>query len=245
MKFAKERTQPSLDLISRLADISPSSVIDLGCGPGNSTAALKARFGNASILGVDASDNMLEKASKSYPDIQFKKCLLPEGLDDIDGKFDLIFSNACIQWIPEQKKLLTVMADKLTQNGVIAVQCPYIQAAPFYKVLYKLIEEKYTKLSRVNNFHNLLPDEYYDLLCELGLEPTIWHTVYYHVVPSHEGIIDWYRGSGLRPYLDVLDSCEKEELEAQLLEEIRRAYPVNKNSRVILKMPRIFFIAHK
>lgn len=73
MKFAAERTQPSRDLISRLCDLSPKRVLDIGCGPGNSTAALKNRFPDAEIIGVDASDNMLEKAQATYPDMHFEK----------------------------------------------------------------------------------------------------------------------------------------------------------------------------
>ncbi len=88
LKFEKERTQPSADLISRLSDINPNRVLDIGCGPGNSTNLLAKRFKNAEILGVDSSDNMLEKAKATYPDFSFKKCILPNDFDKIDGKFD-------------------------------------------------------------------------------------------------------------------------------------------------------------
>ena len=106
LKFEKERAQPSADLISRLSDINPSRVLDIGCGPGNSTNLLAKRFKDAEILGVDSSDNMLEKAKATYPDFSFKKCILPNDFDKIDGKFDLIFSNACIHWIKEQELLI-------------------------------------------------------------------------------------------------------------------------------------------
>ncbi len=246
MKFAKERTQPSKDLISRLDEINPKRVLDLGCGPGNSTIALKNRFKDAEIIGVDASENMLEKAKSEHPQIRFEKCFLPNGLNDIDGKFDLIFSNACIHWIPEQRELLSECAKKLNENGTLAVQIPFIQDAPFYKILYKLVDEKWTKLNKIKNFHNLMPEEYYDLLGELGFDFDIWQTTYYHTVSSHMGVIEWYKGSGLRPYLDSLESeVEKKEFISDLLGIIKNTYPTQKNGNIILKMPRVFFTAHK
>ena len=246
MKFANERTQPSKDLIARLCDIEPARILDLGCGPGNSTQALKNRFKNAEIIGVDASTNMLEKARNEHPDLKFEKCFLPQGLEKIDKKFDLIFSNACIHCIPEQRELLTACENKLNKNGTLAVQIPFIQNAPFYKILYKLVDEKWTNLKSIKNFHNLLPEEYYDLLGELGFNFDIWDTTYYHTVSSHMGVIEWYKGSGLRPYLQALESEEeKDEFIADLLGIIKNTYPAAQNGNIILKMPRVFFTAHK
>lgn len=246
MKFKSERTQPSKDLIARINATKPERILDLGCGPGNSTFALKSTFAESEILGVDASDDMLKKARAEHSDIEFKKCFLPQGLDDIDGKFDLIFSNACIHWIPKQKELLAKCDEKLNGGGMLAVQIPFIQNAPFYKILYKLVEEKWQKLSSIKNFHNLMPEEYYDLLTELGFEFDIWQTTYYHTVLSHEGIIDWYKGSGLRPYLDALKSDEeRESFISDLLSIIKEKYPVQSNGNIILKMPRVFFVAKK
>ncbi len=244
MKFERERTQPSKDLISRICSRDFNRILDLGCGPGNSTNALKTNFKNSEIIGIDASDNMLEKAIKDHPDLEFKKCFLPNGLNEIDGKFDLIFSNACIHWIPEQRELLSKCKEKLNAGGILAVQIPFIQNAPFYKILYKLVDEKWQNLSSIKNFHNLMPEEYYDLLNELCFDFDIWQTTYYHTVSSYEGIIDWYKGSGLRPYLEALESDEKrQQFTSELLSIIKDKYPMQSNGNVILKMPRMFFTA--
>lgn len=245
LKFEKERTQPSADLISRLSDINPSRVLDIGCGPGNSTNLLVKRFKNAEILGVDSSDNMLEKAKATYPDFSFKKCILPNDFDKIDGKFDLIFSNACIHWIKDQELLIKSAFDKLEVGGIFAVQIPFIQNAPFYKMLYKFIDEKWQKLSSIRNFHNLLPEEYYDLLGSLSQDFSIWETTYYHTVSSSDGVIEWYKGSGLAPYLDKLNADEKQEFLAELKVLCKQNYPERKNGNIILKMPRMFFVAKK
>lgn len=202
MKFKNERTQPSVDLINRISYLDPQNILDIGCGPGNSTFALKNHFKNADIIGVDYSENMLEKAKTSYPDMTFEKCNVPSGLENYEQKFDLIFSNACIHWIDNQEELIYKIFDKLNPNGVLAVQIPLIQKAPFYEILYRLVKtEKWKKLSIIHNFHNLLPEEYYDLFCKLNCDFSIWQTTYYHIVQSHMGVIEWYKGSGLRHIL--------------------------------------------
>lgn len=96
MKFGAERTQPSIDLVNRIADINPNRILDIGCGPGNSTDRLAKQFPNADILGVDFSEDMLKKARTTYPELRFEQSFIPDDLDKLDGEFDLIFSNACI-----------------------------------------------------------------------------------------------------------------------------------------------------
>lgn len=246
MKFGEERTQPSIDLINRLSELEPVKVIDLGCGPGNSTHALAQKFEHAEILGVDASQDMLKKAKFTYPELAFQECLLPQGLSSIDGTFDLVFSNACIHWIPQQKELFYTVFDKLNPGGVFAVQIPLIQKAPFYKLLYKIVDgKKWKMLSQIHNFHNLLSEEYYDLLGRLSQSFHIWETVYYHTVSSADDVIEWYKGSGLRPYLDRLSESEKVEFLSDLRQIIIQNYPVRENGNIILKMPRLFFTAIK
>lgn len=246
MKFKNERTQPSLDLISRIAQLTPQNILDIGCGPGNSTFALKNQFKNADIIGVDYSDNMLEKARASHPDMVFEKCDVPNGLKKYQKSLDLIFSNACIHWIDNQKELIYKIFDKLSTNGVLAVQIPLTQNAPFYEILYRLVETpKWRKLSEIHNFHNLLPEEYYDLFCKMYCDFNIWQTTYYHIVESHMGVIEWYKGSGLRPYLDKLSESEQEEFISDLSAEIKLTFPEQADGKVILKMPRLFFTLRK
>lgn len=246
MKFGAERTQPSVDLINRLGSLEPKRILDLGCGPGNSTKQLANRFKNAEILGIDYSEDMLEKARKTYPELNFKRCSVPEELDEAEGKFDLIFSNACIHWIPNHRELIPALFDKLCEGGTLAIQIPYIQKAPFYRLLNLLVDTgEWKKLSTVHNFHNLFPEEYYDILSSLSTEFNIWETTYYHTVPSHDGVIEWYKGSGLRPYLDMLDDREKPNFLADLNEIIAENFPRRENGSIILKMPRLFFTAKK
>lgn len=243
-KFERERTQPSIDLINRI-NIEPNTILDIGCGPGNSTVQLFKRFPEADILGIDSSDNMLEKAAKSYPEIKFQKCFVPDGLDEL-GKFDLIFSNACLHWIPNHKNLLPKLIEKLNDGGVLAVQMPLVQNAMFYHELNSLIADgKWAKLNSIHNFHNLSPEETYDILCKSASEVEMCDTSYYHIVPTHSAVIDWYKGSGLRPYLEALGEAERDEFISDLLDRIKKNYPVQADENIILKMPRLFFTAVK
>lgn len=243
-KFEKERTQPSIDLINRI-DIQPDSMLDIGCGPGNSTNQLAMRFPAAKLLGVDSSENMLERARKTYPEMAFKRCTVPEGLTEFEN-FDLIFSNACLQWIPNHETLLPKLMDKLTPGGILAVQVPLTQEAVFYKLLHELVSsEKWQKLNMIHNFHNPAPNVEYDILSGCSAKIDMWQTTYYHIVPDHRAVIDWYKGSGLKPYLDMLSDSEKQIFQDELIELIRKNLPVQADGTVILKMPRLFFIARK
>lgn len=135
MIFGNQRTQPSIDLVSRIQGTAPARILDIGCGPGNSTRVLSERFPDAEILGVDSSEDMLANARESYPAQEFLLCNVPRDLNQISGAFDLIFSNACIHWIPEQEQLIRSVFAKLNPGGVFAVQIPFIQEAPFYRLL--------------------------------------------------------------------------------------------------------------
>lgn len=241
MKFEDERTRPAVDLINRIG-ISPKSILDVGCGPGNSTARLRARFPDAALLGIDASDNMLSRARKEHPELNFLKCTLPDDYDKL-ACFDLIFSNACLHWIPGHERLLPMLLKKVNPGGVLAVQMPLVQKALFYKLLDKqLSREKWRTLAKVNNFHNLPPEKTYDILSRIS-DVSMWEAVYYHTVPAHSAVIDWYRGSGLRPYLEALDPERRGEFLEELLFLIKENYPIQADGSVILKMKRLFFVA--
>lgn len=244
IKFEKERTQPAIDLIHRI-NIAPKSIIDIGCGPGNSTNQLKTFFPDARILGIDNSDNMLIRAKNSYKNLDFRKCNIPDGLHELEN-CDLIFSNACLHWIPNHADLLPLFMDKLNVGGMLAVQMPFTQNALFYKLLNTLISTgKWQKLKNRSIFHNLLPNEYYGILSNLSENVTMWDTTYYHIVPSHEAVIEWYSGSGLRVYLELLSQTEKEEFLHDLSESVKNEFPLQANGSVILKMPRFFFTVIK
>lgn len=243
LRFADERKQPCLDLISRLGG-NFKRILDLGCGPGNSTENLCNKYSDAAIIGFDTDENMLNRARNDHPGLEFVHGYAPKDFDKLNGKFDLIFSNACIHWINNQERLIDGVCELLNDDGVFAVQIPLTDESPFYRILYKQIDEKWTKLKSIHNFHNLNQEQYYNVLIKKFKSIVMWKSDYYHVVDK-EMILEWYKGSGLRPYLEMLDGNEQSEFLADLQKIINKEYTLLDDGKLFLIMPRLFFIARK
>ena len=247
LKFKKERTQPSVDLVKRIDIVNPKKIIDIGCGPGNSTKVLADRFPNAEILGVDYSDDMLKKAKLNHPDIDFKKFDACEKSWDLDTDYDIVFSNACIQWIPDHRELLPKMMGLLKDGGVMAVQIPLQRSQPVHHIVKSVAKSaKWSgKFDFERPFYILDEGEYFDILSEISKDFTMWQTTYYHRLCSHQDIVEWYKSTGMKPYLDVLDDQDKNEFISDIYSELIKEYKVQQNGEIIFKFPRLFFIAKK
>lgn len=241
LKFEKERNVAVFDLINKFKQNEIRTILDLGCGPANSTQILQNSFENAQILGIDNSLDMLEKAkSKNLKNCDFAKFDINYELLNIQTKFDLIFANASIHWIENQNKLFKEISELLNKNGIFAAQLPLGKSSIFHQNLEKLAQE-YGLNSRV--FYALNAYEYYDILQNYFKEVEIWQSTYYHILESLDEVIEWYKGSGLRPYLEKLD----ENLQAKFIKELKVKlapfFPLQKDNSVLLPMPRLFFIA--
>lgn len=247
LKFEKQRTAPAIDLIKKACVVNPKKIIDIGCGPGNSTAVLKEMFPDADILGVDYSDNMLEKAKSKYPDLSFMKCDAGNDLRNFNERFDLVFSNACIQWIPNHKELIRDMLHILSENGTLAVQAPINGKAPLFRIIKEVAsEQKWQFPPDIDQANGMLPNEdYFNILNEYASYSDIWETVYYHSMPSHKALIEWVKGTRLRPYLNALSDEMQQEFLNEILEKAKTAYPIQKNGEIIFHFRRFFFIAKK
>jgi trans-aconitate 2-methyltransferase len=246
LKFQKERTQPSIDLVCRIPIDRPEKIIDIGCGPGNSTRVLAKRFPHAQVVGVDCSANMLEKARQDNPDLTFMFCDASTDLKGFARDFDVVFSNACIQWVSNHPKLLGEMMALLRPGGVLAVQTPFNRNAPIIREIHSAASSDRWKnwLGTVSPFHNMTPEEYFDLLSDIAVDFSLWETVYYHRLPSPKASIEWYRSTGLRPYLDALpDETHRDAFEKEILERITPLYPPQKNKEIIFRFNRLFFLA--
>lgn len=246
LKFDRERTQPAVDLANRININSPKKIIDIGCGPGNSTQVLADRFPGSYILGVDKSENMIAAAKKRCPDLDFKVCDVSGDLSCLGTGYNIVFSNACIQWVPDHRNLLKKLLGLLNENGILAVQIPVNFNEPIHIIIGELAASekwrKYFDFPRI--FHTLSQSEYFDLLAEISGGFSMWETVYFHVMKSHDEILEWYRGTGLRPYLDSLPDDMKAEFENDVMEKLVQQYPKQKNGDIIFRFPRFFFTAH-
>ncbi len=247
LKFDKERIQPSIDLVTRINCEKPEKIIDIGCGPGNSTQILAQRWPGAKILGIDNSSAMIDKAKSDYPHQEWM--IMDAGNDEINEKFDLVFSNATIQWIPNHAELLKRFYNLLTSTGMIAIQLPLFFDMPIAKSITSIAKQNkwrsFTEgVTDLFTIHN--SSEYYDFLSELYQSVELWESNYVHVMDSHESILEMIRSTGLRPYLDKLDNEEdKKDYEELVLEGIKKDYPLQKNGKVLFPFKRLFFIAHK
>lgn len=246
MKFENQRTQPAVDLAARVPLSAPNNVLDVGCGPGNSTAVLANRFPNAFITGIDNSPNMIEAAKKAYSNLNF---VLADANADfsVSEKYDLVFSNACIQWIPDHKTLIPKLLDSVSCGGYLAIQVPMNGDTPIQQLIRQTaISLKWQdKFPAPRIFHTLTPPEYYDILYKCSSVCEIWMTTYYHILPGAQAILEWYRGTGLRPYLEVLSETERIVFEQEILEKIALNYPERSGGTVIFPFPRFFMLAQK
>lgn len=249
LKFNEQRTQPAMDLAKRIPRYNPFTIVDLGCGPGNSTAVLKSVFPKARLTGIDNSPNMIEQARKTYSDIEaYSDIEFKLGdIQNLNEHYDLIFSNACLQWVPDHESLLPFLMKSLNEQGILAVQIPINEQEPLFQMIKETATQSTFDFSQAYFEKNdtLAPDDYYEILSTCTSDFDIWETVYYHDMPSHEELVNWVRGTRLRPYLNCLNDEEQQIFEAELLRRLKAQYPVRKNKHVILKFRRLFFIAIK
>ncbi len=239
LKFKAQRTQPAIDLAKRVADVNPKSVLDIGCGPGNSTAVLKSIFPNAQIKGIDTSQDMIDKAQKTYPCIDFTL----GDAREITDKYDLLFSNACLQWIPDHRELIPFLMSKLNDGGILAVQIPMNGEEPLFRIIRDVVSEM--RLSSLERQWTLKPDEYYEILSYCSSDFKIWETVYYHDLPNHESMLEWVKGTHIRPYLSQLNEEYGLEFENEILDRVKKTYPATSDGKVVLRFRRFFFTAAK
>ena len=247
LKFESERTQPSIDLANRIKILHPINIIDIGCGPGNSTQVLCERYPDSKVLGVDMSDDMIKTARETHDNAEFMVCDVEREIDKISEKYDIVFSNACIQWIPNHELLLKNMMNLLNEGGALAVQIPMNYNEPIHKIIRNIsTNEKWAKkFNKPRLLNTLTESEYFDLLSGISSDFVMWNTVYMHRMKDHNAIMDWYRGTGLRPYLQQLSDDDKLEFENDIYNEVIKSYPKQKNGELIFRFPRFFFIAIK
>jgi len=248
LRFEKERTLPVHDLISHIELTDPKRILDIGCGTGTSTRALLAKWPDAKIIGMDNSKAMIEKACISTDKIQW--VLSDADMDPLpSGTYDLIFSNASLQWLKNTDELLKNAFDAINKGGAFASQIPYGTSMPINIAMHKTANsEKWISYFREFDpppYYRLIT-YYYDAFCTLTSNISIWETHYNHIMPSHRHIIEWYKSTGMKPFLDKLDDPNlKKEFEDDVLSEIINAYPFQKDGNVLFPFRRLFIICYK
>lgn len=246
-KYKKERMQPSIDLVSRLVGHKFNRIIDVGCGSGMSTKALMEVWKDAQIIGVDLSEDMLQKAKEELPECTFYQKDCSQRLDEF-GTFDLIFSNAFMQWLPNQEEFIANSFQMLNDGGVFATQIPMFHEMPVSQCIVDA--EKVIPSERINqvhecHFHCFSPLVYYDMIVKVTSKVNMWITDYCHVMEDYEEIMTFLSGSAFRPYIEALNEQQWEQFTDEVRNNLKKMYPVQQNGKILFPFKRCFLIGEK
>ncbi|QDT26719.1 Trans-aconitate 2-methyltransferase [Gimesia panareensis] len=247
LKFQRERTQPAIDLAARVWLEAPRRIVDVGCGPGNSTAVLAQRFPEAELSGLNSSAEMLETARESQPDERWFQADITSW--EPEERYDLLFSNAVLQWVPDHETIFPRLMSFLEPNGALAVQLPAHYESPLHRCVVEVSELPDWREQTTAARQALACESrsfYYDLLSPLSSEIELWETEYIHIMESVKSIMEWFRGTGLRPYLEALpDDATRARFEGELLKRYAEAYPLQQNGNVLFPFRRLFLVAYR
>ena len=245
VKFEAERTRSVRDLVQRIPLAHVTSAADIGCGPGNSTEVLRERFPDARIVGVDSSADMIAAARERMPDIDFEIADLRDWRPK--EPLDVFLANAVLQWLPDHEALLPALLAAVKPGGSLAVQMPDNLDEPTHSLMREVAafgpwaaKLKDAAKARAER-HGA--DWYFRLLRAHALNVDVWRTTYYHPLAGAHAVVEWVKGTGLRPFIDPLDECEREGFLARYEAAIAESYPAEGDGTVVLPFPRLFFIA--
>ena len=244
-RFEDERTRPAIDLLARVRLETPKSVVDLGCGPGNSTELLIRRYPQAFTLGIDSSPAMIDAASRRLSGRRFEVADVATWTPE--AAVDLIFANAVLQWLPDHPALFPRLLGFLRPGGVLAVQMPDNLDEASHRAMRTVAAEEPWARCMERGMRERLPSQsaYYDMLAPAAATVDIWRTTYQHPMASPAAIVDWVRATGLRPYLNRLDAEEQLDFIQRYEALIERDYPKRSDGMRLLAFPRVFIVARK
>jgi len=242
LKFAEERTRPAAELLARVPVEKPHRVLDLGCGPGNSTELLSDRWQFAELHGVDNSPEMLARARRDLPTVDFIEadlaCYRP------DKPVDVLFANAVLQWLPAHETLIPQLFQTVAEGGAFAFQVPCNFDEPSHRLLRELPGPWAQRTAAVHLRARVGSAAfYYDLLAPHARHVDVWQTTYEHVMADAQVIVEWLSGTALRPYLAALSNDEREPYLAQYRAALELAYPARADGKRLFKFPRLFVVA--
>ncbi len=245
LKFADHRLRPGVDLIARIPDAPYRAIWDIGCGTGSITKLLRERWPEARVHGLDNSPDMLDKARAI------------EGIEWIEGDAsrwtapepaNLIFSNAVLQWLDGHERLFPHLIQQVARGGVLAVQMPRNFDAPSHALLRDTAARGPWAPRLVPVLRTApvaTPEAYYDLLMPHATHIDIWEVEYLHVLQGEDAVLEWTRGTAVRPVLDRLDPAQRSEFLATYAEKLRTAYPRRRDGMTLFPFRRLFIVAQR
>ena len=253
LRFANERTRPAAELLARVPLAQARHVVDLGCGPGNSTELLARRFPEARVTGIDNSQAMLAAARQRLPQARFALADLAVWAPGSgDGPVDLVYANASVQWVGAHETLLPRLFALLAPGGALAIQMPDNREEPSHRLMREVAGLP-RFAGHIGNAErqrtDILPiSRYYDLLAAPGAGAAsvdVWHTIYQHPMDSASAIVQWLRGTGLKPFVEGLPQALQEDFLAEYERRVDAAYGVRADGKRLLAFPRLFIVAQR
>jgi trans-aconitate 2-methyltransferase len=245
LKFSDHRLRPALELLGRVPLASPSVIYDLGCGTGNVTRLLAERWPAATVYGLDNSREMLAKAAEEPSPIQWIEADVSQWRPE--EPVDLIYSNATLHWVEGHSALFPRLIGFLRPGGCLAVQMPLSWDLPSHRLMRETLADE--GLGSEDLRRAVARDwveeaaVYYDLLASLTRGLDIWETVYLQVLEGEDPVLEWVKGTGLRPILNGLEGGERELFLTEYKRRLREAYPVRGDGRTLYPFRRLFLVA--
>jgi len=252
LKFADHRLRPALDLMGRLDPANAGrpghAVYDLGCGAGNITRLLAERFPAAAVIGIDSSDEMLAKArtqtvgervSFTKGDLTRFQPSLPPGI---------LYSNAAYQWVENHIDYFPGLLKLLPSGGQLAIQMPRNHEAPSHALMHEAVAKGpwRDKLAKVGGIRSVWePGRYYDALKPLSADLDIWESIYQQPLTGKDPVAQYTAGSGLRPYLALLEEPERTQFYDTYARLLAEAYPTRPDGITLFPFRRLFIVARR
>ena len=245
LTYADERGRPFVDLVGRIGDRAPRTVLDLGCGAGNLTALLAERWPDARVAGLDSSEQMIARARADHPELGFWVEDLRQFVSSASAPVDVLVSNATLQWVPGHLDLLPALVARVAPGGWLAFQVPGNFDEPSHTLRAELAAEPpyAAHVEGIAEPASHDPEVYLDALLSLGCTVDAWETTYLHVLPGDDPVFTWVSGTGARPTLERLATVGlREEFEAEFKRRLAEAYPETGRG-VVLPFRRVFVVA--
>ena len=248
LRYQAYRARPALDIMDQIPLEVVGPIVDLGCGPGNVTKLLKDKWPSHQVTGVDKSEAMLAKARAAHGEE-----LITWQQGDIatwvpDNPHALVFSNAALHWVENHSQVIPQLMEAVKSGGWLAFQIPVTEESAYQVCIRETVRSAKweNKLAHVWMYKNPMAAEpLYDLLSPSSRSVDIWVTDYHHVLEEENPVVDWIIGSGLTPYLAVLDEAEQADFITEYSERVLAAYPKQADGKTLFLMKRVFALAQK
>jgi len=244
LAFASHRLRPAMDLMARIPAEAPETVVDLGCGAGNATKILAERWPGAKVTGVDSSAEMLARAREESPAIDWIEADV--GTWKPDAPVNVLFTNATLHWLDNHETLFPRLAGYVAPGGAFAVQMPANFREPSHTLVHDAARAgpwRDTLAPMLQDSPVAPPDFYYDLLAPLAKSLDIWQIEYLQVLTGDNPVVEFTKGTWLRPYLDALEEPQRTEFENDYRERVRAAYPERAGGITLFPFRRLFIVA--